>query len=44
MAIVGRWADVGLSMRFPYRSIPASDVPRVRAAATKIIPEFIQEP
>lgn len=43
MAALGGWADAGLSMRFPYRSIPASEVPRVRAAATEIIPELIQE-
>jgi 4-hydroxy-tetrahydrodipicolinate synthase len=41
MANVGGWADVGLSMRFPYRSIPESELSRVRAAAAQLIPEFV---
>lgn len=42
MALVGGWADVGEHMRWPYRSIPKTEVPRVRAAAQKLIPEFIK--
>lgn len=41
MAVIGGWADVGSRMRWPYRSIPASEAPRLRAAAQQIIPEFI---
>ena len=41
MAAVGGWTDVGSRMRFPYRSIPESEVQRVRAAAREIIPEFV---
>ncbi len=42
MALVGSWADVGAHMRWPYRSISASEVERVRAAGRQLIPEFIQ--
>jgi len=42
MALVGGWADVGERMRWPYRSIPVSEVGRVRAAAQQLIPEFIK--
>lgn len=41
MALVGGWADVGASLRWPYRSIPAYQVARVRKAGHDIIPEFI---
>lgn len=40
MALVGGWADVGAKLRWPYRSIPVSEVERVRRAARDIIPEF----
>ncbi len=42
MALVGGWTDVGERMRWPYRSISVSEVARVRAAAQKLIPEFIK--
>jgi dihydrodipicolinate synthase/N-acetylneuraminate lyase len=41
MALLGGWADVGWRMRWPYRSIPSSELPRVRAAAQALIPEFV---
>ena len=41
MALVGGWADVGAKLRWPYRSIPVSEVERVRRAARDIIPEFL---
>ncbi len=41
MAVVGGWADVGWRMRWPYRSIPLSETGPVRAAAHRIIPEFV---
>ncbi len=41
MALVGGWADVGASLRWPYRSIPTDQVARVRKAGHHIIPEFI---
>lgn len=40
MALVGGWADVGSSLRWPYDSIPVSRVKEVRARAKQIIPEF----
>lgn len=40
MALVGGWADVGARMRWPYRSIPVSEVPKVRKALRNILPEF----
>lgn len=42
MTLVGGWTDVGNRMRWPYRSIPTSEAKRVRAAAQKLIPEFIK--
>lgn len=41
MALVGGWADVGSSLRWPYDSIPISCVEEVRQQARQIIPEFI---
>lgn len=41
MALVGGWADVGTSMRWPYRSIPAGEAARLRPIAAELIPEFI---
>lgn len=40
MARVGGWADVGEFMRWPYRSIPDSEIGRVREALQRLIPEF----
>ena len=42
MARLGGWADVGDRMRWPYRSIPAAEVERVRSAAHELIPEFME--
>lgn len=42
MALLGGWAEVGEHMRWPYRSIPAAEVERVRPAARELIPEFIE--
>lgn len=42
MALVGGWTDIGERMRWPYRSIPAAEVNRVRPFAQKLIPEFIK--
>ncbi len=43
MALVGGWADVGSRMRWPYRSIPATEADRIRPAAEALIPEFIAD-
>jgi 4-hydroxy-tetrahydrodipicolinate synthase len=41
MALVDGWADVGESMRWPYRSIPATEATRLRPIAAGLIPEFV---
>ena len=40
MACVGGWADVGSRMRWPYDSIPESNIEPVRNRAKQLIPEF----
>jgi len=42
MALLGGWTDVGERMRWPYRSIPATELERIRPVAQKLIPEFIK--
>lgn len=42
MALLGGWTDVGERMRWPYRSIPAAEVNRIRPIAQQLIPEFIK--
>lgn len=42
MALLGGWTDVGERMRWPYRSIPAAEVNRIRPFALELIPEFIK--
>lgn len=41
MARIGGWADVGSRMRWPYRSIPSTEIPRLREIARELLPEFI---
>ena len=41
MANLGGWAEVGTSMRWPFRSIPSTEIPRLREIASEILPEFI---
>ncbi len=43
MALLGGWTDVGDRMRWPYRSIPAGEVERIRHAAKTLIPEFMEQ-
>ncbi len=40
LALVGNWANVGPSLRWPYRSIPVELVEKTRKEAKAIIPEF----
>lgn len=40
MALVGAWAQVGSNLRWPYRSIPQSEVESMRKEVNNIIPEF----
>ena len=37
---IGGWADVGTTMRWPYRSIPTSEAERLRPIAQAMLPEF----
>lgn len=41
MAGIGGWTDVGAQMRWPYRSIPATEIPRLREISRQLVPEFI---
>ena len=43
LALIGAWADVGGSMRWPYRSIDPGEADRLRPIAASLIPEFIIE-
>lgn len=43
MALVGGWADVGPSLRWPYSSVPVTEVDRVRTRGRDIIPEFFTD-
>jgi 4-hydroxy-tetrahydrodipicolinate synthase len=40
LALIGGWTDVGWRMRWPYRSIPASEADRLRLIARESLPEF----
>jgi 4-hydroxy-tetrahydrodipicolinate synthase len=40
MALLGGWADVGDTLRWPYRSIPRNLADEIRPKAMAIIPEF----
>lgn len=40
LAVAGGWCDLGVRMRWPYRSCPESGVPAVRAAAERLLPEL----
>ena len=40
LAWIGDWADVGSSMRWPYRAIPQSEADRLRPIAREMIPEM----
>ena len=42
MALVGKWADIGNHLRWPYRSIPEEYVINVREKGCHIIPEFFK--
>lgn len=43
LALVGGSRDVGIAMRWPYRSIPETHVEGVRDAARSVLPEFFQD-
>lgn len=41
MAMIGGWTDVGPRLRWPYRSIEATEAERLRPKAKALIPEFV---
>ena len=43
MALLGGWADVGDTLRWPYRSIPRELAEEIRPEAVNIIPEFFSK-
>ena len=43
LALMGGWADVGSSVRWPYRSPPLERAQYLRKIAREIIPEFFQK-
>ena len=40
MALLGGWADIGESLRWPYKSVPRAFADTVRSDAMRLIPEF----
>lgn len=40
MAAIGGWADVGTRLRWPYRSVPESEVEKLRTIARTALPEL----
>lgn len=40
LGLIGGWAEVGETMRWPYRSIPVSEAQRLRPIAKAMLPEF----
>ena len=43
LALIGGWADVGIYMRWPYRSIPQAEADRLRPIAREMIPEMFTQ-
>ena len=41
LAAIGGWAPVGTRLRWPYRSVPAEVVTRLRTAAVDELPELV---
>lgn len=41
IAHLGGWAEVGASMRWPCRPIPATAIPRLRGIVRTLLPDFI---
>jgi dihydrodipicolinate synthase/N-acetylneuraminate lyase len=44
LAAIGGWADIGVHMRWPYRSIPAEVAQQLRPIAHTHLPELFQAP
>ena len=43
LAQLGGWSDIGVKLRWPYKSIAESEAQRLRPIAEKLIPEFFME-
>ena len=43
MAVLGGWVDIGETMRWPYRSVPAEYADQIRQEAGMLIPEFFEK-
>ena len=41
LAAIGGWSAVGLRLRWPYRAVDASEVPRLREIVKKELPDFV---
>lgn len=41
LAQIGAWADVGETMRWPYRAIPAREADQLRPIVRELVPEFV---
>ena len=44
LAHIGGWADVGTSVRWPYRGVPEAEAAALRPLARAAIPELLPEP
>lgn len=44
LACIGGWTDISTKLRWPYHSIPASEVKRLQPIAMEILPEFFPPP
>ncbi len=42
LAAIGAWTDAGTRVRWPYRSIPASEAERLRPGARELMPELFE--
>ena len=43
LAAIGGWANIGMRLRWPYRSIPEDSVGVLREKARKLLPEFFPD-
>ncbi|HUT25688.1 MAG TPA: dihydrodipicolinate synthase family protein [Sumerlaeia bacterium] len=44
LAAIGGWANIGTRLRWPYRSVPETEVSRLRPIAERALPEFFPRP
>jgi hypothetical protein len=41
LACIGGWADLNPRIRWPFRSVPDSEILRLRAICRQLLPEFV---